>query len=209
MERNSIPNIQIIKSKEGIKTYYHASTIVSLPQWIGYFDNYLCTERIKTEQFGIGIDNDIDSSEDFTPSKEQVNAYNYLIENHDSIKHNILKALSNMLINCYQIYDPVNLPKLSDLTHDFDFKNYIGPRVINISSDVKDEFAYITWHFHCLWDSEHGFEVITHRNAVIDIGGEADGFKIYEDNGTADEVKYRFDEHINAMKKKKKWWKFW
>lgn len=209
MEKYSIPNIQNIKSREGGETYLHKSTIVSLPQWIGYFSNYMCTERIMDGQFSIGIDNVIESSDDFTPSQAQVNAYYYLTENHDAIKESILLALANMILQDYEIYDPVNLPKLSDLTHGFDFKNYIGPRVINISTDIKDEFAYITWHFHCLWDSEHGFEVITHKNRIIDIGIEADAFKINEDNGTAEEAKYQFGERLNTKTGKKKWWKFW
>ncbi|HRK75093.1 MAG TPA: hypothetical protein PLL64_12510, partial [Rhodothermales bacterium] len=121
MEKNSIPDIQILKSREGRETYFHAKSIVNLPQWIGYFDNYVCSETIKDGLFGIGIDNNIELNEDFTPSQEQVNAYYYLIENHDIIKHNILQALTNLILNDYETFDPVNLPKLSDLTHDFDF----------------------------------------------------------------------------------------
>ncbi|QHS56587.1 hypothetical protein GWR56_13920 [Mucilaginibacter sp. 14171R-50] len=73
---------------------------------------------------------------------------------------------------------------------------------------MKDEVAYIKWHFRCRWDPEHGFEVITHKDRVIDIGPEADVFKINQDNGTyqeSDELKYREWE----VPKKKKWQQFW
>ncbi len=47
---------------------------------------------------------------------------------------------------------------------------------------VKNGMTYVAWHFNCLWDTEHGFEVITHKARVLEIAPQADLFSIYEDN---------------------------
>jgi hypothetical protein len=41
-------------------------------------------------------------------------------------------------------------------------------------------------------DPEHGFEVITHKDRVIDLSSEAGIFKINKDNGTYEELKTEF-----------------
>jgi hypothetical protein len=100
-------------------------------------------------------------------------------------------------------------PSLSDLTPEFDFKKYIGPSSIHIEKDFKDNVAYIILHLNCSWDPEHGFEVIIHKDRVIDIAQQADRFKIYEDNGTDETVIKDMGNFPVKRKENKRWWKFW
>jgi hypothetical protein len=108
-------------------------------------------------------------------------------------------------------HDEPHFPKLSDLTPEFDFKKYIGPSSISIEEDAKDSVAYIRWRFQCLWDPEHGFEVITHKDRVIDVAPEADIFKINKDNGTYEELEKELKNKVwkVPIPKKKQWWQFW
>jgi hypothetical protein len=41
-------------------------------------------------------------------------------------------------------------------------------------------------------DPEHGFEVITHKDRVIDLSSEAGIFKINKDNGPYEELETEF-----------------
>lgn len=213
MNTREIPNIEVKKTKYKSGTYYLGGASANLSCWIGYFLNENPREVITNEQFYIGIDNCTEDNSGFSLSQEQVNAYYYLVENQESVKNSIAQALKekfpSLLEDEYSSYDMIDFPKLSDLTPEFDFKKYIGPSSINITKDVKDNLAYITWHFNCLWDPEHGFEVITHKDRVLEIAQQADGFKIYEDNGKEEEVNRSFDNYLNKIKENKKWWKFW
>jgi hypothetical protein len=213
MYNREIPNIQVAKTQYMNDTIYMGSASADLSCWVGYFLNDNPAEVITDAQFIVGIQHSSSGHAGFSASQEQANAYHYLVENQVEIKQAIVQAMKDkfpsLLEDEYSSYDLSYFPKLSDLTPEFDFKNYIGPTSVNIENDVKDNFAYITWHFNCLWDTEHGFEVITHKSRVLDFGPEADRFKINEDNGSAEEVNKRFDAHVHQVKQKKSWWKFW
>jgi len=85
----------------------------------------------------------------------------------------------------------------------------MGPGSISIEEDRKDEIAYIKWHFQCQRYPEHGFEAVTHRDSVIDLGPEADLFKVYKDNDTYEEVEKELKNKEWRQPKKMKWWQFW
>jgi hypothetical protein len=211
VDRNSIPNLQISETKYRKGTFYVGGVFVELPYWLGYMANDDCTEFINHERFYIGIDNC--KGYGFNTNQGQVNAYFYLIENHKTLKEKIIQSLKdslpNLLLNEYSSFDTTDFPKVSQMTPEFDFKGFIGPSSINIEKDVKDDIAYVTWHFYCLWDVEHGFDIITHKDRILDISPQSDKFIINEDNGTAEEMKRSFDGHSLKVNRKRKWWKFW
>ncbi|MBL7979492.1 MAG: hypothetical protein JNN12_14230 [Bacteroidetes Order II. Incertae sedis bacterium] len=126
MMQNSIPNIQISKTKINRTSYFDGSVLVELPEWMGYWNNYECTERKEEVGFWIGIKNDLASHEGFKTNKGQVNAYYYLIEEHDKIKQGVIKSLklflSNMPSNEYSDWEQTDFPDLLVLTPEFDFK---------------------------------------------------------------------------------------
>ena len=94
---------------------------------------------------------------------------------------------------------------------DFDFKPFIGPLSIYFIEESKDDFSYLEWHFQCEWDPEHGFAVTTHKERVIHLDQDTDIWKIYEDNGTLEEVQKEYEERKKNFKPKevKPWWQFW
>lgn len=56
---------------------------------------------------------------------------------------------------------------------------------------------------------EHGFEVVAHKDRVIEIDPEVDMSKVYQDNGTAEEEEERLKQMTWNLPQKKPWWKFW
>jgi hypothetical protein len=220
METNKIPNIQIETFGTGKRLHKAIKGFIELPCWTGYFlveePNYLMKTKVVTNgRIDLWVDGEIRADGSFSINKEQTNAYFFLVEHQERIKHSILEELKkkfpDLLSNEYASWDQEDgsFPKISDLTPQFDFKNYIGPASISIEEDVKDEVAYIKWHFQCLWDPEHGFEVITHKDRVIDLSQKVDIFKINKDNGTYEELENELKNKVWKVPKTKKWWQFW
>lgn len=220
MENSRIPNIQIVNIGTGNRPQKAIKGFVELPCWTDYFlveePNYVFKTRVvKNGRIELWVDGEIRADGSFGIDPEQTNAYLHLVEQQVNIKNAIVQelkqALPRMLEEEYAAWDHEEggFPGRSDLTPEFDFKKYIGPASISIEEDKKDEVAYIKWHFQCLWDPEHGFEVITHKNRVIDLSQEADIFKMYKDNGTYEEVEKELKNKVWKLQKKKKWWQFW
>lgn len=220
MEADKIPNIQIENVGTKRKPHQAIKGFIELPCWTGYFlveePNYLIKTKVVTDgRIELWVDGEIRADKSFYIDQEQVNSYFYLVENQERIKHSILEELRKdfprLLNNEYASWDHEDgsLPRLSDLTPDFDFKSYIGPASISILEDIKDDAAYIKWHFQCLWDPEHGFEVITHKDRVIDLSPDADIFKINKDNNTYVELEKELKNKVWKVPKEKKWWQFW
>jgi hypothetical protein len=220
METNQIPNIQIQNTGTARKPNKAIRGFIELPCWTGYFlteePNYLIKTRVVTNgRIDLWVDGEIRADDSFYIDPEQINAYFFLVEQQEVIKHSILEELRKefprLLADEYSSWDHEDggFPRLSDLIPGFDFKNYIGPASISIEEDIKDKVAYIKWHFQCLWDPEHGFEVITHKDKVIDVSPEADIFKINKDNGTYEELEKELKNKVWKIPKKKKWWQFW
>ena len=194
---------------------------IELPCWDGY---YLYSEAYKLKKnkvvtggrIDLWVDGEIGQDSNLLFSEEQINAYFFLTEHQEGIKRSILQSLrqqfSELLADEYQSQDREDpaLPRLADLNEDFDFKDYIGPESIQIGTDIKDGSAYVTWRFRCRWDEEHGLDIVTHKERVLEIAPEADPWKIYKDNGTYEQVRKDYKEPASIAKpQKKKWWQFW
>jgi hypothetical protein len=215
-----IPNIQIENIGTRKKPLYAIKGFIGLPCWTGYYlydDAYkLKKDKVVTNgRIELWVDGEIIPGGSLTIGPERVNAYCYLVEHQESMKQCILETLKkefpSLLSNEYASWDIEDggFPKLTDLTREFDFKKYIGPESLSIGEDARDEVAYIKWRFLCRWDVEHGFEVVTHKDRVIEIAPEADPWKVDKDNGTYEQKQKEYKDRVWIAPKKKKWWQFW
>jgi hypothetical protein len=222
-ETRSIPNVKVNSIGSKKNRIQVISGFVDLPCWDGYFLEertiYSKEEkRIKGGRIGLGVDGGINPDGSTVFSNGQVAAYFYIVEHQETIKQVILEKLVSdfpyLLANDYQYYDHEEggFPPLSEVVPGFDFKDYIGPSSISIMEIEKEDAAYTTWYFGCRWDPEHGFQMIMHKDRVIDLGQDTDIWKVFQDNGT-------YEQEVEVYKtsttpppfswKKKKWWQFW
>ena len=217
----SIPNLRIQNIGTIRKPHNVIKGFIELPCWTGYYlydDSYkLKKDKVVTNgHIELWVDGEIKTDGSLNFLDEQIASYFYLVEHQDSIKKAMLEGLKKefplLLSDEYASWDHEEdfFPKASDLTPEFDFKNYIGPLSISIGEAVKDGFAYVQWRFRCRWDEEHGLDIVTHKERVIDISPETDIFKIYKDNGTLEQVEEELKNKVWKLPKtKKKWWQFW
>lgn len=219
---NSIPNLQRQNIGSKQKPLYVIKGFIELPCWEGY---YLNEEAYKGKEskvimggrIDLWVDGEIAPDNSLLFSVEQINAYAYLVQHQESLKHAIVEELKRefprLLSDEYGSWDQEApyFPRLSQMDAGFDFKEYIGPHSISIGEEVREEMAYITWEFRCRWDIEHGFQVITHKDRVIEIGPETDIWNIYKDNGTYEQElkEYNARMSVSRPRKQKKWWQFW
>ncbi|ANE50901.1 hypothetical protein SY85_10695 [Flavisolibacter tropicus] len=219
---NSIPNMQAENIGSKLKPLYMIKGFIELPCWNGY---YLNDEAYKGREDRVitggrivqFVDGEIAPDKSLHFSAEQINAYTYLMKHQEDIKHSIVQGLKRefprLLSDEYASWEQEapHFPKLSEEREDFDFQDYIGPESISISEDSKDEVAYINWQFRCRWDIEHGFQVVTHKDRVIEIGPDVDIWNIYKDNGTYEQELKAYNDRVSVScpRKQKKWWQFW
>jgi hypothetical protein len=221
-ERQNIPGLQIKRVGNRKNTIKLIEGIIQLPCWDGYYlDENPLKHRIKTVTGGqiiLSVDAEITTDEKINCDREQVNTYWYLVEQQEHVKQAILQALVNdfprLLEEEYKYFDVEegDFPPLSDIVPGYDFKNYIGPNTISIGEEFKDDAAYVTWYFSCRWDPEHGFQVVTHNDRIIDIAQDSNPWKISKDNGTYTEEMEQRSKNAGPPPfawKKKKWWQFW
>lgn len=222
IERNEIPNLRIENIGTKRKPHNVIKGFVTLPCWNGY---YLYDDTYKPKKNKVATDGRIelwvegaaDTANGLHFSGEQIHAYWFLVEHQESIKHSILQGLkrefARLLSDEYGSWDHEHpaFPQPAALTGEFDFKDYIGPESISIGEDARNGAAYLTWRFRCRWDVEHGLDIITHKERVIEIAPEADPWKISQDNGTYEEALKEYNNRRSAARppKKKKWWQCW
>lgn len=125
-----------------------------------------------------------------TTTQEQINSLNFLQDNSEKIRDEILNALYRALPEIREIYEDL-VPEIKSIS---DLKNFIGLSIIHIMESDKDGFAYIGYELGCDWDDEHGIGVMTDKDRVIEIGQADTSFNssiTYKDNDTEAEQEAR------------------
>lgn len=177
--------------------------------------------------YSIGGDSSLEYEE---PKNYHQKAYEYLLENQDEIKNEILNALLEKYPTLQETYDyePDEKKEIMPDIHTVnDFKKLIGLSQLHFMNVTKDAVGYIGFEFGCEWDDEHGLGVMTHKNRVIEIGGSDTSFLQWkaEEDLTAEELEVlekeqdlefknqqRNTQHPyanNKLEQQSKWWQFW
>jgi hypothetical protein len=221
-DRNHIPGLRIewLSRRQNIR---QISGLLQLPGWNGYFLDGerkpgRATDLQLTGEIPLIVDGGIREDERLDISPGQVAAYWYLVDQQQHLQQAILDGLlaafPELLQTEYQYYDieEGGFPPQAALVPGFDFRGFIRPRSVSIMELEKEDMAYLHWSFYCSWDEEHGFQLITWKDEVVDIGQDHDPWKIYRHNGTYEEEMKNYTEGNHPVPfswKKKKWWQFW
>ncbi len=99
-------------------------------------------------------------------TQEQVNAINFLYNNNERIRDEILTNLLQELPEIKEIYEDL-VPEINKID---DLKNVLGLSIVHIMESDKEGFAYVGYELGCNWDDEHRIGIMTHKNKVIEIG---------------------------------------
>jgi hypothetical protein len=158
MKNGGIPNVSLGE-------FGYEGTI-SLPAWREFLDG---EEGVYS--FDIGGDMVLDN-----PSilPEHIEAFNYAINNQNEILDTIVHALYENYSDMQSEYgydeDEIKefMPNVEDIN---DFKSLIGLSAVHIMNVFKEGFAYIGYEFSCIWDEEHGFGVMMHKDRIVKLGG--------------------------------------
>ncbi len=158
------------------------------------------------------------------PKPYQQKAFEYLINNHENIKNEILSALLKKYPEIQNIYgyEPEDKEEfMPDVTNPNDFKKLIGLSQLHFVNVTKDDVGFIGFEFGCEWDDEHGLGIMTHKNRVIEIGGADTSFMEWiamEDLTDEARLALEIEQDLEFQKQRNKeseiktkspWWKFW
>jgi hypothetical protein len=216
---SQIPTLKVKtynRGKYSIKTIEGA---INLPTWKGFQSRQGAYNGMDKTGASDGIMKlivDGNTEADQTAvSKDQVNAYQFIISNQERIKEHILNALLIKYKELQQQYgygedDESFMPQVTEIVQ---FQSLIGLSIVHLLDLSKDGMAYVGYEFGCTWDEEHGLGFMTHGDRVIEIGAADTSFDTWIAENDIDPVraaqeleKYR---DVPKMAPKKPWWKFW
>ena len=173
---SKIPTLNINRHKFGSSEIILIQGSIKLETWKGYqsrLGDYNSIDKIDKSDGSVKLEVGGDMVIEFPEIKiDHVNSYNFLLENQQLLRDNILSEL----INYYNFlkeeynYSEEDLELMPDITHVNDFSNLIGLSTIHLLNVFKDDFAYVGYEFGCNWDEEHGLGILTYKDRIIEIG---------------------------------------
>lgn len=107
-------------------------------------------------------------------SEIQLETIKYHVRNQREIRLLILERLLNVYSQWQQQYgysDEEMVKYMPNVTSLDDFRSLLGPHCIHIMDRDMKGFSYVGYEFGCMWDEEHGFGALTHKNSIVEIGG--------------------------------------
>ena len=115
-----------------------------------------------------------------TVSKEQGKAIDYLIENHESLYPRVLKSLAEYAKQFRPDWVKIN-PVLADRVVPHNMTTDQIERRVNFTSvyitpETRDGMAYVELYGECTWDPDHGFNVVIHRDRIVEVCQQGTGW---------------------------------
>ncbi|MGB1204846.1 MAG: DUF6985 domain-containing protein [Chitinophagales bacterium] len=101
------------------------------------------------------------------PSKEQINALNFIETNQENLVEAFFKYTKEVLYPTHIEfigYDDVSFPEIEKIK---DLRKSLGLSEIYIWKEHKNEIAYVAFGFDFTGDFEHGVKLIVHKNRIL------------------------------------------
>ncbi len=102
-------------------------------------------------------------SDSYTPSKAQIQAVSYLINNQEAIYNAICHYMINRKAQLCEMYDRL-LPELNTIAA---VKKHIKINAIVISTTLQNKIAHIGYLGSCSWDANQGIACYLHKQEVL------------------------------------------
>lgn len=154
---------------------------ITLPTWAGYQSRrgpYASVNSPRPSDGTVRLTiSSMDDDSRARPVPEQAAALEYLMDNEATVAASIGKALVKHYTDAKAAYlDDYNEEEaemLPAVTEPRQLRPLLGLHAVHVLAVVHDGVAYIGFEFGCVWDSEHGAGVMTHRGRIV-AAGQAD-----------------------------------
>ncbi len=98
----------------------------------------------------------------------------YIVCNQEKLLNNIIDELMKKYPKMQEEYG-YELEEIEEympnVNKSEDFKKLLTPKRIYILDIEKEGVAYVGFHFSCVWDEEHDFGVMIHKEKIVKMGG--------------------------------------
>jgi hypothetical protein len=121
------------------------------------------------------------------PLAEQWRAYQYIVENGESVRDAVLRAVMKQYARFaanVELYpgkpdwlESQSLPK--KIAKPAELQSRIQLTTLFIHHVSRSGISYVGFGFECVWDVEHGLGVMTHRRRIVGTGDEEVAFSSY------------------------------
>ncbi|MEO1033775.1 MAG: ankyrin repeat domain-containing protein [Bacteroidota bacterium] len=157
-------------------------------KWDGYWETgYFLKEFDPEDEIEITFKDE--ESEIPKPSRSQLNAVTYIINNQTKI----LNSLWEHFLSEYDEWKAIYEDELPEMTSIDEFKENIGITSIHIDLPSKEKVSYVGYSAWCTWDGEHGIGFYAHKLNILEIGESSLGFRgtwnAYKDLGIEEQIR--------------------
>ena len=157
---------------------YFWTAEVTLPSWVGFQNRrgpYASVSSRKPSDGTVRLSvAPLDDDARTPPTPEQVAAFQYLMANEADVAAAVVKALVEYYPGekeaYLDAYDEGEVEELPDVSDPSELRSLIGLSSVHVLAVTHSGVAYIGFEFGCIWDSEHGAGVMTHRGRVVATG---------------------------------------
>jgi hypothetical protein len=119
-----------------------------------------------------------------TPTDAQIAAHRWLVRNESAVARAVLNAifaeyprLREEYIDAYDAEDAQAAARASPpLERAEQLNGQIGLSGVFVLPVAKNGVSYVGFEFGCVWESEHGLGVLTHKNRVVETGSAYSAF---------------------------------
>jgi hypothetical protein len=209
--RSQIPNLSLVRTR-GIN--YDLTTIegkVIVPCWQ---DFVLPVQRGIRQVDGSYVYLHIGGTVADKPvvTKEQVAAYEYLLEHQMAIQQSLLNTLLLDYAEWWDEYDTDTLagamPEVDNIEQ---FKPLIQLTHIHLMQQQHEGIAYTGYQFECTWEEEHALGFMAHKDRMVASGGSDISFMGWVAEGDIRDrtVTKNINPATSKESKQKPWWRFW
>lgn len=205
--RSQIPNLSLLRT---IGEGYNFTTIegsLTLPCWQDFvIPDREGIKRVDGSHVYLNIVGEVAGQPVVT--KEQVAAYEYVLEHQVAIQQSLLNTLLLDYAEWRDDYDIDDVAAMPEVDNTAQFKPLIQLSRIHLLQTHHEGIAYTGYEFECTWEEEHRLGFLAHKDRMAASGHADVSFTEWVAEG---DLRKRSVVRMPSpvAVEKKPWWRFW
>lgn len=157
------------------KRYFWEASII-LSAWAGFQSRggaYTSVDSLAVSDGAVTLYVVTPDNEPSSPSPEQADAFEHLVEHQEAMRDTILQAILAEYPSMQDLYrdDAEDADEIMpDIENAEQLKAMIGLSIVHVWSPSHDGVSNVGFEFGCIWDEEHGLGVLTKAGQVVEVG---------------------------------------